>query len=125
MAELYQAADCYVSPYVAEGFGIPVLEAAACGLPVICTEGGPTDDFVSDEFALRIASTREELAQMQTGGAPPGIGLIPDMDHLIHLMLCTVDDADFREAARHAAPAYVQPFTWSRVVDRLLQVLLR
>ena len=125
MAELYQAADCYISPYVAEGFGIPVLEAAACGLPVICTEGGPTADFVSDEFALRIASTRQELAQMDTGGAPPGIGLIPDLEHLVHLMLCMVDDADFRCAAARAAPACVQQLTWSRAVDRLVQVVFR
>ena len=34
LAKLYQAADAYVSPYLAEGFNLPVLEAAACGLPV-------------------------------------------------------------------------------------------
>ena len=56
MARLYQIADIYVSPYRAEGFNIPVLEAAACGIPVICTRGGPTDDFVTDEFAQRIDS---------------------------------------------------------------------
>src|SRR5262249_24096182 len=32
MARLYHAADCYVSSYLAEGFNLPVLEAAACGL---------------------------------------------------------------------------------------------
>ena len=40
MALLYQAADVFVSPYRAEGFNIPALETAACGLPVICTRGG-------------------------------------------------------------------------------------
>ena len=123
MAALYQAADCYISPYVAEGFGIPVLEAAACGLPVICTAGGPTDDFVSDEFALRIESTRQELVALETGGAPAGIGVIPDLDHLVHCMLCMVDDAEFREAAREAAPGCVAAFTWSNAVDRLLEFL--
>src|SRR5205807_2926158 len=56
MAMLYQVADVYVSPYRAEGFNLPVLEAAACGIPIICTHGGPTDDFVTDEFARRIES---------------------------------------------------------------------
>jgi glycosyltransferase involved in cell wall biosynthesis len=37
---LYGAADCYVSPYRAEGFNLPVLEAIACGTPVIVTRGG-------------------------------------------------------------------------------------
>jgi glycosyltransferase involved in cell wall biosynthesis len=39
MALLYQAADLFVSPYRAEGFNIPTLEVAACGLPVTCTRG--------------------------------------------------------------------------------------
>ncbi|MEG4010469.1 glycosyltransferase family 4 protein [Microcoleus sp. Pol11C1] len=56
IAEFYQAADVYVSPYLAEGFNLPVLEAAACGLPVICTAGGPTDDFTRSNFAQRIES---------------------------------------------------------------------
>jgi glycosyltransferase involved in cell wall biosynthesis len=122
MARLYHAADCYVSSYLAEGFNLPVLEAAACGLPVICTAGGSTDDFVTDDFALRVEST---LARLRVEGVPEARGLAPDHDHLVHLMLCMADDEEFRVAARRAGPAYVtERFTWERIVDRLLPVLL-
>lgn len=47
MADLYRSADLYVSPYRAEAFNMPVAEALACGLPVVCTAGGPTDEFAS------------------------------------------------------------------------------
>src|SRR6185503_19278167 len=56
LPQLYYLADCYVTPYSGEGFNLPALEAAACGTPVICTAGGPTDDFVTDDFARRIDS---------------------------------------------------------------------
>lgn len=46
LAGIYRACDCLVAPYRAEGFCLPVLEAMACGLPVIVTSGGPTDDLV-------------------------------------------------------------------------------
>ena len=46
MDELYRLADTYLTPYRAEGFNIPALEAAARGLQVIATEGGSTDDFL-------------------------------------------------------------------------------
>ena len=49
---LYNIADCYVSPYRAEGFNLPVLESIACGVPVIVTEGGATDDFCSEDVAV-------------------------------------------------------------------------
>lgn len=122
MARLYQASDCYVSPYIAEGFNMPVMEAAACGLPVICTAGGATDDFVTDEFALQIASTLEPCS---ADNIPNAMGLRPDFDHLVHLMHCVTDDAEFRESARIAAPKYVgEHFTWAKIVDRLLPILI-
>jgi glycosyltransferase involved in cell wall biosynthesis len=34
---LYQGAEAFVFPSLAEGFGLPVLEAMACGAPVICS----------------------------------------------------------------------------------------
>lgn len=35
LAGLYNAADCMVFPSLAEGFGLPVLEAQGCGCPVV------------------------------------------------------------------------------------------
>jgi len=122
MARLYQASDCYVSPYTGEGFNMPALEAAACGLPVNCTAGGPTDDFVTEDFALQIASTLEPMAVSNT---PHAMGLIPDLEHLVHLMMCVIEDAEFCESARAAGPKYVgERFTWAKVVDCLLPIIL-
>ena len=51
IAGLYRACDCLVHPYRGEGFGLPVAEAMACGLPVIVTKGGACDDFCFEENA--------------------------------------------------------------------------
>ena len=53
---LYTACDCLVHPYRGEGFGLPVLEAMACGLPVIVTGGGAADDFAPAHLVYRVAS---------------------------------------------------------------------
>ncbi|MEO8557990.1 MAG: glycosyltransferase family 4 protein [Rhodospirillales bacterium] len=121
MAALYRAADVYVSPYRAEGFNLPVLEAMASGLPVICTAGGSTDDFISDEAGLRIASRREPAAM--TDGTT-GVHLQPDFDRLVAAMTQAASDAEWRRRAGAAARAQAQRFTWDGAVDQLLQILL-
>ena len=122
MASLYQAADAYVSPYRAEGFNMPVLEAAACGLPVICTRGGATDDFVEDTFAKRIES---RTVSFDLDGLSAE-RLDPDFDHLVTHMLTVVDDAAWREAASTAAAEHVRRhYTWEQVTETLLDGLFK
>ncbi len=120
-AQLYQAADAYVSPYFAEGFNLPVLEAIASGLPVICTSGGPTDDFTRPDFALPISSHLQELEIVNDRG---GYCLIPNLEHLIALMQTTLEQSALQTQARVAGPQFVaDQFTWKHSVDKLLSVL--
>jgi glycosyltransferase involved in cell wall biosynthesis len=120
MALLYQAADVYVSPYRAEGFNLPVLEAMACGLPVICTAGGATDDFVNEVSARRIESKKvtrmvadEELLILE-----------PDIEHLITLMSLAVEDEAWRRGALEVGPVHARThYTWDRVVSLLTDEL--
>jgi len=117
MARLYQAADAYVSPYRAEGFNMPVLEAAACGVPIICTDGGATDDFVTDEFARKIES-REMSSRLNDQEI---WRLEPDLRHLTDLMIRAIEDEAWRKRAAAAGPRHVRAnYTWDRVTDMLV-----
>src|SRR5580658_8091941 len=91
LAMLYRLADAYIASYRAEGFCLPALEAAACGAPVICTTGGPTDDFMRDDFCLRINSHLEVLADCH---GEPGLRWEPDLDHLIGQMLRVIEEPE-------------------------------
>ncbi|GJQ30761.1 MAG: hypothetical protein HBSAPP03_26450 [Phycisphaerae bacterium] len=116
VARFYKAADAYVCPYLAEGFNMPALEAAACGLPVICTKGGSTDDFVTDAFALRVAST--VTADQATGGRV----LMPNIEHYVEQLRRVVKDGAFRARARVAGPAHAHGgWMWSHAADKVLR----
>lgn len=62
MPGLYTACDCLVHPYRGEGFGLPIIEAMACGLPTIVTNYGPVLDFCDTETSYLI---------------PAGVGYFP------------------------------------------------
>jgi len=120
LAMLYQVADTYVTPYAAEGFNLPALEAAASGLPLICTAGGPTDEFTTAEFALYVEAKERSVRR---DGCERRL-LWADLDHLICCMETAISNSEFQCVGRIAASAFVHPrFQWRDTVDALLSLL--
>lgn len=48
LAEVYNLASVYCQPSLSEGFGLPVLEAQACGTPVACSRAGSLPEIAGD-----------------------------------------------------------------------------
>ena len=52
LAAQYRGARCLVYPSLYEGFGLPVLEAMACGTPVVTSAGGATEEVAGGAAVL-------------------------------------------------------------------------
>jgi len=52
LAALYRGARCLVFPSLYEGFGLPILEAMACGVPVVTSSGGATEEVAGGAAVL-------------------------------------------------------------------------
>jgi len=127
LAARMQAADIYAHLYRAEGFALPVLEAAGSGLPLVVTAGGPTDEYVTDLFALRVPAERVAAASSPFGGfleASRGEFLVPNHSHAVEALKFAVSSAAWREAAGRAAAKWVRArgFTWDEVAREHLRL---
>jgi D-inositol-3-phosphate glycosyltransferase len=106
LVQYYTAADVFVMPSHYESFGMVVLEAMACGTPVVATNVGG------------LAST---VVHGRTGFLVPE----GDWSAFAEAILRLVDSPALREACGQAGVQRAQDFTWSRIVTRTLQLYRR
>jgi glycosyltransferase involved in cell wall biosynthesis len=120
LASLYRACDVLVHPYRGEGFGMPVLEAMACGLPAVVTAGGPTDEFCPPTAGWRVAAERRPLGGTAVGSletlSPPWM-LEPSLPALVHALGEVDTGRDQLTARGAAARAAAEAYGWDAIAD--------
>ncbi|MBI3287812.1 MAG: glycosyltransferase family 4 protein [Chloroflexi bacterium] len=97
----YAAADLFVYPSLYEGFGLPVLEAMACGTPVIAADGSALPEVVG-EAGLLVSPT--------------------DVEALAEAIQRALQDPSLREAMRGKGLLQARRFSWAEAGRRTAQV---
>ena len=102
--EYYHAADLFLFPGHAEGFGLVAVEAAACGLPVLMTKVGVAERLITDGVSgYLISQNPQEIAER---------------------LNVLVDDPARRERMGQAAAQASFSFSWERQAGEIEQALL-
>jgi glycosyltransferase involved in cell wall biosynthesis len=97
LGQIMSRTEIAVFPSLAEGFGLPVLEALNAGLPVLVSDIPPLRELVPDaEARFDPRSTDGIRAALERG----------------------LSETAFRERLRQSARTWAAPFSWDRVADR-------
>jgi alpha-1,3-rhamnosyl/mannosyltransferase len=104
LSAIYTGAAALVYPSFYEGFGLPVLEAMACGCPVICSHAASLPEAAGDA-ALFIDPF--------------------DADSLAHAIDTLVPDKSLRQRMTTAGLARAAQFTWEKTACQTLEIFRR
>jgi glycosyltransferase involved in cell wall biosynthesis len=97
----YNAAEIFVYPSLYEGFGLPPLEAMACGTPVIASDASSLPEVVGDAGLM----------------AAPG-----DAEEWCAALSRLATDCDLRASLRQRGLARAKEFTWVRMAQQTVRV---
>jgi glycosyltransferase involved in cell wall biosynthesis len=121
----YQKSDCFVSPTRSEAFGLTILNAKACGLPVIVTKDINSGhmDFCNDDSTLFIDAPKMEQADLRffaEGNMQP----IPEKESLKKQMRYAFDNGKMlRKKAIHNSETIRKEWTWSESAIKLMEAI--
>ena len=99
---LFAAAQAFVYPSLFEGFGMPVLEALAAGIPTACSNREPMAS-IAGKAALLFEPT--------------------DVQAMYHALLQITSDDSLRRELMEAGPARAAQYSWKRAASETLAAL--
>jgi glycosyltransferase involved in cell wall biosynthesis len=121
LGSLYRSADCFVLPTRGEGWGMPVIEAMACGLPVIATDWSAHCDFMNDGNAYPLEVERLVPAQAKCPYYTGFKWAEPSYAHLRRLMRYVFENqAEAREKGAKASREIHESWTWNRAAQKII-----
>ena len=125
LAGLYKACDCLVHPYRGEGFGLPIAEAMACGIPVIVPDKGSCMDFCNEETAFFVPSkevtlTDKKVGNLDTVDFPWWLSIDPN--DLQKVMRFACENRTFvKEKGQKASQHILSAYTWEKCSQHVLE----
>jgi glycosyltransferase involved in cell wall biosynthesis len=99
---LYSAAKCFIFPTLHEGFGLPPLEAMACGCPVVVSDKGSLPEVCGEAAVYVDPYNPQSIAE--------GI-------------LKVLTDENLRQSLIQKGYQQVKKFSWEQTVKKFLEVL--
>lgn len=102
--EIYNKSSIFLCPSWFEGWGLPPMEAMACGAAVVTTDNGGVSDFAINNETALVCEPK-------------------DVNQMSSLLIKLVEDKELRIKLAKEGEKYVQNFTWEKSFKKFEEVI--
>jgi glycosyltransferase involved in cell wall biosynthesis len=130
MRQLYRSADYFLFPSLCEGWGLPLIEAIACGIPAICCEFGGQSEYLAaiPRGYLSIPYTLEKIDcpawKRDFPQVDDDVGKWASMDApALAEILLHASCSDYSVQAKNSSDIIRNEYSWERAGEKLLKLI--
>lgn len=128
IAKIYKACNYLVYNYRVESYCTELVEAMACGVPAIVTNGGSSLDYCNKENSFLIDANKlyqedKIIENIETKGQPSWFEIDP-LDFRVKLRQAfELDEESYKEMSKNAYKNIINNFTWVKINDKIKDFL--
>lgn len=115
LCKIYNAMDLYVQPHIAEGFGIPVIEAAKCGVRCVSTNYSAQEDIIPKVLGIPLKPLSLET-EIETGCLRASI----DVDDLVAILS---SELSYNMRSEDIVNAYNLHYNWNETAKKWIDLV--
>lgn len=118
LAKIYNVFDLYIQCANSEGFGLPQVEAAACGIPIACTNYSAMEDIVNYLDAYPISySTYKELETGCDRAVPNSNSIVEILTNFFN------EDNDYRKKKqKETRELFEKNYSWDKTAEEWMKI---
>ena len=115
LCKIYNTMDMYIQPHVAEGFGIPVIEAAKCGVRVISTNYSAQEDVIPRVAGIPLEplAIQNEIESGQRRAVVDAVGLAKLLN----------DNSLYTYDRQHIVNTYNENYSWDKTGKKWVDLI--
>jgi glycosyltransferase involved in cell wall biosynthesis len=119
LAQIYNLMDIYVQPAICEGWGMPIVEAKACGVPGLYSNYSAMEDHVENGGGLGI-----DIGRRYTESETMAIRTLPSIeDMILKFKRLLTNKVEREKLGRKAHEVALKMHTWDIAANELIRLI--
>ncbi len=118
LSDIYNLFDIYIQYAICEGFGIPQVEAVACGVPLITIDHGAMGE-IGRNLNASLVKVKTSFREADSNA----IRIYPDNNHAINVIESLLNNTTLSDIGHQSRKLLLEKYSWDKTTQNLIDII--